>query len=50
VADTQLAHESDLKDIEKVADRLKLPVYEAKPDQIFTAPDSIKKGLLAAPN
>jgi phospholipase C len=50
VADTQLAHESDLKDIEKVADRYNLPVYEAKPHQIFRDPDSVKKGLLAAPN
>jgi hypothetical protein len=49
VADTQLAHESDLKDIEKVADRYNLPVYEGKPHQIFTAPDSVKKGLQAAP-
>jgi phospholipase C len=49
VADAQLAHEGDLKDIERVAERYKLPVYEAKPDRIFTAPDSIKKGLEAAP-
>jgi phospholipase C len=49
VADTQLSHEGDLKDLEKLADRYKLPVYEGKRHQIFTAPDSIKKGLEAAP-
>jgi hypothetical protein len=49
VADTQLSHESDLKDIEKAAERYNLPVYEGKPHQIFTQPDSIKKGLQAAP-
>jgi phospholipase C len=49
VADTQLAHASDLADIEHVAERYKLPVYEGKPHQIFTLPDSIKKGLEAAP-
>jgi phospholipase C len=49
VADSQLAHENDLQDIEKVADRYNLPVYEGKPHQIFREPDSIKKGLEAAP-
>jgi phospholipase C len=48
VADTQLAHASDLADIEHVAERYKLPVYEGKPHEIFTAPDSIKKGLQAS--
>jgi phospholipase C len=50
VADSQEAHASDLKDIEKVADRYNLPVYEGKPHQIFRDPDTVKKGLLAAPN
>jgi phospholipase C len=49
VEDSQLAHASDLADIERVADRFNLPVYEGKPHEIFTAPDSIKKGLEAAP-
>jgi phospholipase C len=50
VADTQEAHASDLADIEKVAERYKLPVYEGKTGDIFSMPDSIKKGLEAAPN
>jgi phospholipase C len=49
VADTQMAHESDLKDIENVAERYKVPVYEGKPHEIFRDPDSVKQGLEAAP-
>jgi phospholipase C len=49
VADTQLAHASDLADIERVAERYNLPVYEGKMGDIFTLPDSIKKGVQAAP-
>jgi phospholipase C len=48
VADTQLAHASDLADIERIAERYKLPVYEGKMGDIFTLPDSIKKGLAAS--
>jgi phospholipase C len=50
VADSQEAHASDLKDIEKVADRYNLPVYEGKTHQIFRDPDSIVKGIAGAPN
>jgi hypothetical protein len=32
-----------------VAERYKLPVYEGKTDDIFTLPDSIKRGIQAAP-
>jgi phospholipase C len=49
VLDSQQAHASDLADIEHVAERYKLPVYEGKTDDIFTMPDSIKKGVEAAP-
>ncbi|MEA2363103.1 MAG: phospholipase [Thermoleophilaceae bacterium] len=49
VQDSQQAHASDLADIEKVAERYKLPVYEGKTGDIFTLPDSIKKGIEAAP-
>jgi len=49
VADTQMAHAGDLADIEQVAERYKLPVYEGKLGDIFTLPDSVKKGVEAAP-
>jgi phospholipase C len=49
VADTQEAHASDLADIERIAERYRLPVYEGKVGDIFTLPDSIKKGVQAAP-
>jgi phospholipase C len=49
VADAQEKHANDLQEIEHLADRYKMPVYEGKRDDIFTAPDSIKKGLQAAP-
>jgi phospholipase C len=49
VLDSQQAHAGDLAELEAVADRYKLPVYEGKTSDIFTAPDSIKKGLEAAP-
>jgi phospholipase C len=50
VADTQQAHANDLADIERVAERYNLPVYEGKMGDIFRLPDSIKQGLEAAPN
>jgi phospholipase C len=49
VLDSQEAHASDLAEIEAIADRYKLPVYDGKTDQIFTLPDSIRKGVEAAP-
>ncbi len=49
VLDSQEAHASDLAEIEHVAERYKLPVYEGKTGDIFRLPDSIKKGLEAAP-
>jgi phospholipase C len=49
VLDTQQAHAGDLAEIESVAERYKLPVYEGKTGDIFTQPDSVKKGLELAP-
>jgi hypothetical protein len=49
VLDSQQAHASDLADIEHVADRYNLPVYDGKLGDIFTLPDSVKKGVLSAP-
>jgi phospholipase C len=49
VLDSQEAHASDLADIERIAERYRLPVYEGKTGDIFRLPDSIKKGLEAAP-
>ena len=49
VQDTQEAHASDLADLERHAERLKVPVYDAKPDQIFTKPDTVKRAIEAAP-
>jgi phospholipase C len=50
VADSQMAHANDLADIEHIAERYKLPVYEGKMGDIFTLPDSVKKGLAASPS
>ena len=32
-----------------VAEKQKVPVYEATPDYIFTKPDTVKKAIAAAP-
>jgi len=49
VEDTQLAHASDLAEIEEIAERNRVPVYEGKMGDIFRLPDSVKQGVLAAP-
>jgi phospholipase C len=49
VLDSQEAHAGDLAELESIAERYKLPVYEGKTSDIFTLPDSIKQGLEAAP-
>ena len=49
VQDSQEAHASDLAEIEAVADRYKLPVYEGKTSDIFTLPDTVKKAVEAQP-
>jgi phospholipase C len=46
VLDSQEAHAGDLAELESIADRYRLPVYEAKPSDIFTQPDAVKQGLL----
>jgi phospholipase C len=50
VVDSQAAHAGDLAELESIAERYRLPVYEGKPSDVFTAPDSILKGLEAAPH
>jgi phospholipase C len=49
VLDSQLAHESDLAELEVHAKRYGLPVRDGKPDELFTTPDTLKKALEAAP-
>jgi phospholipase C len=44
VLDSQEAHASDLADIEEVAERYRVPVYEGKLGDIFTLPDSVRRG------
>ena len=43
VLDSQQAHESDLAAIEAYADRHNVKVYDAKPSNIFTKPDTVQK-------
>jgi phospholipase C len=45
VQDSQLAHASDLAELETLAHRFKVPVYEGKTHQIFREPDSLRKAL-----
>jgi phospholipase C len=49
VEDSQEAHASDLADLEVHAERVGAPVYDAAPHRIFTAPDSVRRALQAAP-
>ena len=44
-SDTEQAHASDLAALEAAAERFGVPVYEAKPDQIFRQPDSTVKAI-----
>jgi phospholipase C len=48
VFDPGAAHASDLEDLRSMADRVGTPVYESRPDQIFTRPDAVKKALAAS--
>jgi phospholipase C len=48
VQDSQQAHANDLATLEALAHRVGVPVYEGKPDQIFTKPDAVRRGLAAA--
>jgi phospholipase C len=45
VFDSKQAHANDLAGLESLAHRYGVPVYEGRPDQIFTNPDSVKKAL-----
>ena len=47
--DSQQAHASDLAELEGTPSAHRLPVYDAKPDEIFTKPDTVKKAIEAAP-
>jgi phospholipase C len=49
VLDSQQAHESDLAALESFADRHNVKVYDAKPSDIFTQPDTVQKAMAAAP-
>ena len=49
VQDSQEAHASDLARPRAARRAAKVPVYDAKPDQIFTKPDTVKKAIEAAP-
>jgi hypothetical protein len=49
VLDSQEAHASDLAELEEVADRYGLPVYEGKLGDIFTLPDTMRRAVEAAP-
>ncbi len=49
VEDSLQTHENDLAHLENIAERLKVPVYDATPEMIFTKPDTVKKALEAAP-
>ena len=44
--DSQQAHASDLADLEELAHRHGVPVYEGKPGDIFTLPDTVRRGVL----
>jgi phospholipase C len=44
-SDTQQAHANDLAGLEALADRFGVPVYEAKPDQIFRQPDGTVRAI-----
>jgi phospholipase C len=48
VLDSGGAHVGDLVKLEGMAERVGTPVYEGKPHQIFTKPDSVRKALAAS--
>jgi phospholipase C len=49
VLDSQQAHASDLADLEALAHRFGVPVYEGRLGDIFTLPDTVRRGVLAPP-
>jgi phospholipase C len=46
VLDSQQAHASDLADLEELAHRAGVPVYEGRLGDIFTLPDTVRRGVL----
>ena len=46
VLDSQQAHASDLAELEELAVRHGVPVYEGKLGDIFTLPDTVRRGVL----
>jgi hypothetical protein len=47
VLDSQQAHASDLAELEALADRFAVPVFDGRMDQIFTQPDSVRQAVSA---
>jgi phospholipase C len=47
VLDSQQAHASDLADLEELALRNGVPVYEGRLGDIFSLPDSVRRGVLS---
>ena len=43
--DSQLAHAIDLAELEALAVAHRVPVYDAKPHQLFRTPDSLLRAL-----
>jgi hypothetical protein len=48
VLDSQRAHASDLAGLEELAHRFGVPVYEGRLGDIFTLPDTVRRGVLSA--
>jgi phospholipase C len=49
VLDSQQAHASDLADLEELAHRNGVPVYEGRLGDIFSLPDTVRRGVLSRP-
>jgi phospholipase C len=47
VLDSQHAHANDLADLEELAHRFGVPVYEGRLGDIFTMPDTVRRGVLS---
>jgi phospholipase C len=47
VLDSQQAHANDLADLEELAHRFGVPVYEGRLGDIFSLPDSVRRGVLS---
>jgi phospholipase C len=47
VLDSQQAHASDLAGLEQLAHRFGVPVYEGRLGDIFSLPDTVRRGVLA---